>query len=566
MGLEFDTRASSAATMKANRPRNEANMRPTGESEFHHNVTDDFNREPDFSDAVLAVLRFLWSARLWMLGGFLLALVLSVAYFLFTGITKPSVTSYRTAIILTMIGNQDGKYTSGLSYSPNDLRSPAVLTRVYDDNRIADYGVRLSDFASAISIQPYSPTLESTASRFRTQLANTRLTPEERSRLEEQYRNELTAAESHGVTVSFTAPSSWGIPESLGIDIVNDVPKLWADVYVDVLGVSSITNMRTNTELVDLTRIRELDYPLGYDYIESSLERLLERLNDLAAISVIQNASLDPKTPSVADLQRSAQDFEAINIRKILQPLAQVGITRDAEVTSLTFEERIRQLERDEQLAKQRAQIVESARAEESGLNRPDAAANSGSNAGLQQFDAGFLDRIVGLSVSEAGVAYRQSLLDKQIDFSQLATTLASDRAELQQRLNAMRRFDPTQPQAVRLTERFALALDDAAVSINEMWDQSKAIVLEVGDNLIATQGRLYRPIPLPESVETSQFWSSSFLWLAILLMLFAFPMIGLCLFVLFRFVMTQGTAGRGALDNPETVSDSGFKRKVAAE
>jgi hypothetical protein len=521
-----------------------------GHIRHEHGYDGDADHEPGFADLLLSVFRFLWGARLWMFGGLALALLLSVGIFLFMGLLKPTATSYRNAIILTMVGNQDGKYTSGLTYSPNDLRSPAVLAQVFDANHIANYGITLEDFSASISVEPYSPTMESTVSRFRDQLSDKKLEPSERARIEEQFRAEMSAAESHGVTVTFAVPDSWGIPRAIGVQVANDVPKVWADVFVNVLGVASISNMRTTVELVDLKRVEDLDYPLGYDYLELSLGRLTQRLNTLASVPVVQNAIVDADSPSIADLQRIAQDFQAINLQKILRPLVARGVTRDPEVTILTYEARIEQLRREEAVAKERAAIVDAARTEDSSNGAAGAGATAGpvaGGAGLQQFDSGFLDRLVGLSVSEAGVLYRQDLLNKQINYSQEATNLAAERAELTERLKTIREFDLSNPQSKRFADRFAVTLREASVEANRLWELSSQLESKVSDSVLATQGRLYRPIPLPDSVETSHFWASAYLWLAIAALIFMLPLTGLALFVFFRYVAPNSFPSRSA-------------------
>lgn len=102
-------------------------------------VVDDQQGVVTISDAI----RFLWRGRLWVAAAAAIGLLLGLVFVVASAISKPSVTSYRAAITITMLGAEKFEdkakkvkdvltvYPNGAPFAPSDLRSPIVLEAAY---------------------------------------------------------------------------------------------------------------------------------------------------------------------------------------------------------------------------------------------------------------------------------------------------------------------------------------------------------------------------------------------------------------------------------------------------
>ncbi|MGB6118073.1 MAG: hypothetical protein WBF87_07625 [Mesorhizobium sp.] len=480
--------------------------------------------EPQSSGAFSDLVGWVWSARAWFLYPALAVALASLAVLVIVTMLAPSTTSYRFTLSLNMPGAADGKYPSGMSYSPSDMRSQSVLSEVYKRNRLDQFGMTDADFASMVAVEAYSPMQESIVDRFRSQLTVRNITPEERQRLGSEFSAALRSAASDGALVTFTVPDNFMLPRELGEKVIADIPAVWSDIYINVLGVGSPALARSESGVLDRDYAKTLDYPMAYDYAAGGLSRLVDRLNDVRAQRGAANAVDPAKNQTALDILNKAQRIRDIEFALVLRPIVDSGLTRDKALTTLSYEYTLAKMKDDEQLALRRADIVAGIVAEGSLNQNADAAVSpsptspapvvplSPSVTSIPQFGDIFIDRIVSMALSGAGADFRQELLKQKLALGESAASIAKERVETERRLNAIKGFDPSNPSMAAAADRFSTALTTVIENINELWMDTNGILQVIGTRNINSDGQLYSSLPTTRAVSRTDTWRSPYL------------------------------------------------------
>lgn len=519
------------------------------EQEQHERSEHD-NGSIGISDVVL----FIWDARYWMVIPALIGVVVSIGLYLFTGLVSPSTTTYQSASSLTMLSKNPSEYPNGSPYAITDVRSPAVLAEVYRRNQVERYGMSLSEFGDSIGVGPYSPLRDAIADRFRVRLSNRQITAQEREAIESEFRTALAAASREGFLVSFTVPDNIKIPSDVGRKVASDVAVVWSEIFVEVLGVAGTTVPKSGAELIDIKLAGSLDYPLAFDYLTDSMNLLKNRLETIATVPGIQTAQLSDGATTIFDLQRRVSNLEAIYVNKVLRPIVDRGVSKNPTLTVLTYENQIERLKVDEQLQQKKAEIVSEIVAEGASADRmlagvaPPAAAQPGvlppmAGISIPQFGDSFIDRIVSMSLTGAGLQNRQDLLRQKLDYANISANLAKERQITEARVAAIRSFGDHE------TSTLITAFDDTMniveSELNQVWKSANTILVTLDSQTLNSQGRLYAPVAIAQEELRSSFLASRFLALMSLAIIGGLAVFGLLLYSLTWVV--QHRTSRGA-------------------
>lgn len=87
------------------------------------------------------LFRSVWASRTWAIVGGLVGAVTAIAVTLAAYVVSPGVVTFRQEVAF-MLQDENGRtYPNGTEFSPNDLRAPIVLQRVYGDLELESYGL-----------------------------------------------------------------------------------------------------------------------------------------------------------------------------------------------------------------------------------------------------------------------------------------------------------------------------------------------------------------------------------------------------------------------------------------
>lgn len=439
-----------------------------------------------------------------VVGALIACIVATSALFLFRFVSPP-VTSYRTGIVITMYGAGPGKYPNGTDFSLTDLRSPVVLDEVFRTNKLSDFGINLADFMGMVSIEAFSPAYNSVTERFRTRLDNKTLTFEERKAVESEFNEALSGLSSKGVLVTLTTSESKKIPELLAKQVVNEVPATWAKIFTERLGVANLPVPVSGAKLINVQFLKELDFPLAYDYLSGQATKLQSQL---AAIESLPGAASFTSVKSgkgIADLKREADAIDQYRLKLNLKPIVDQGLSRDPTVTVLIYKNQINSLEKDagvqSEYSEKVTDVISDFRTNKGTLpvGLPQGAPAM-SPVGTQ-FDGAFVDKIIELSKQGAGVEFEQGLLQKKLEMENLSVGLTDQKNRLIERRDAIVNNTLTNEVRIMLEGKFLAGLELATGELNGLWTDSFGFLDELNNKRLNFDKALYRLIELPDDM-----------------------------------------------------------------
>lgn len=468
-------------------------------------------------------IRFLWRGRMWVVAAAALGLVLGVVFLVYTAVSKPSITSYRAALALTMKGARPGQYPSGAPFAASDLRSPAVLEEAYRNSNLQSYNFSIGEFSKSITAESYSPNIDIITARFRARAGARNITPEELKTVESAYRQELDAVRNEGILVTFTVDGKFGIPDEVGRKVVNSIPTYWAQEFIDSLGVTAFPVARSEDDLVDAKVVASLDYPLEFDYIEASASQLLNRIKAISEIPNAWNVSVSDPKQTLFDLQRRVNNVRTFQIDKVLRPLVDRGLNREIELTMLAYENRVQVLALDQANDERRSASISSLIRERNAGDNPNGGGqgvsvdgtNSGNGASISTLGDSVVDRIVQLSVSSAGAEFREKLLGQKLEIEDGIADNIKQRQLIERRLAGLRGSNTATDPAkdARLAEVFGVTAAATIAELNAVWKLANEVLSSLNSDRLNEDKTLYNSLPLADSAANSAFYESTFVW-----------------------------------------------------
>ena len=457
------------------------------------------------------LVRSVWQSRTWGVIGGATGLVLAGGAITFQYLSMPSIASFRQDIALRIEG---GAYPNGVAFSTNDLRSPIVLQRVHDEIGLETFDLSLGEFAAGISITPASETYDVVTSRYRDRLANTELTYAERQQVEAEFSEALTASLAAGARVEFVLPAGLTVPTEVGRSVVTAIPNVWADIYINQLGVLDLPIPGSSAELISADFLATLDYPMAYDALEQGLATLLQRVEAAMLLSGAQNLHAGPSGRTLFDVRRDVSQIERYSLEYVLAPLTELGLNKSPDVTTAAYRYQIEELSRDIRLAEENASVIDTAlntRSLPSGsimtpavgdpaLSTQDLAPQ---NSIVQQFGPELVDRLVSMSIENASVDFREALINSKLEFERQALELSSQREVYEQRL-ALLSGRVEIPNQDALGDIFDVESSRVASELNAAWSDVEQILAQANLERISHDKELFRFLPARDQVSES--------------------------------------------------------------
>ena len=380
--------------------------------------------------ASLAPLRTLYrSYRLWFqlgtIGLALSGLILTVAIWF----TSPVTTISSIEVSFDFQGAQQGKYSHGLPFSPEDLLDQSLLEKLYEKHQLQQW-LDFNSFKNALSISQLGGALNKLRREYDSKLGNAKLTGLDRQNLEAEFQSRLRTAASSLFTISWTEYGRHARqpPRAVRQKVLEDLPLLWAETAISEKKV-----LLFPTGLPSLVGWTPNEGAMSTDPTET-VASLSRRMNivkkGLAVIELLPGAkqAVLPDGTSLIDVQARLRAFDEQLLPALRQRLFACAASEQALKQLLAILEGIEQEHTGQlSLASDRLKALTqtyqdylagmSADASTSTL----AGANSGTNqvSGETQGQDSFLSQLLDFARSTADQPYRQKWVD-QISQSRL--------------------------------------------------------------------------------------------------------------------------------------------------
>ena len=502
---------------------------------------------PDEIDLV-RLLQLIVDTRIWVV----LGLVLLTAGFwtaqVLLNLAVPTVYSYSARIDLVFNGVETRQYPNGAPMDINDIISPVVLNRVYEQSNLADR-IDRGDFVAAFAVSPYTPDRSLIIEKFAAQAKN--LKQAEIEERQTNLRRELVQSSRSSVEITFS--SIHGLSPRIIEKIMLDVPSEWSRHLIEDIGVIRYDQQMYSNAVINPVLLESVDYLIAFEML---LERIRLLRKNLAKLSGLPNGFVvrdDVTALTVPDLTQAVNDVEQYRIIPLMNPVRTLGIAKNRSVVQLFFENVLIELtrSRDIDIEKKRNVVdtYDNYLKYEQQTATIDTEGRGAVSSGLMipQFGAEFLDRIVEMTNAGDDIDYRQELNSRQL---LIANQIAEQNAEISRVKTILDVLSKSyaSSSSVQLRERYAsevvVQLPAILEELNGYFAISTRIYSKLSQAQLGHGGKLFR---LSDGqVERSQSnhilrWANIrlYLILAFLLVVVTVPT------VMIRNAMKTGTGAR---------------------
>jgi len=321
-------------------------------------------------------------------------------------------------------GAEKGEYPNKTKFNIADIISAPVLTRVWRDDRLSDY-VPFGDFSRSVFVLESNPQYEQLAAEYQSRLADPKLSPVDRERLQKDFESKAESIAKNEYTINLDRTSSTrSIPEPLARKVLLDTLNAWADFAVNQQHVIAYEVSVLSPEILTPSTIEQNDLIAAIEVLSAKTNRLIINVQ---RIEKLPGATLARTPEDHVSLEEVRIRLDEI-VRFQLDPLVaavlnspELPINRATTIqfleSQLAYDQR--QLEAAQRLAdsiRDAIAIYEQQPSTEPAATNvapktPDQ--SKGNEAVMPQLTDTFLDRLVMMTGRAADAQYRQRVVEE---------------------------------------------------------------------------------------------------------------------------------------------------------
>ncbi|MDM8349806.1 hypothetical protein P8H27_13000 [Pseudomonas sp. sp1636] len=396
-----------------------------------------------------------WAARSRVVTALLMVFALYCSYIAVSYFTSAKTVRYSAVFDLNFEGLSMGTFPNGSLFLMSDIINPAVLNRVYLENQLEEQGLKLDDFRRGVNIQPYAPDYALIRSKYEARLNDKKLSTAEIADLQVNMTTELKAARSSNVSISLQLLEKHSLPEVVANKVLLDIAQVWANRAINEQGVLKPSIPVYSERIFNKERFENLDYLLGIDLLLNSIKLVRGNIQTLKDEPNASTLIDDESGFTLADLDKAIDDVAQYDIRQIIDPIKELGISRNPQVVELYYSRRLGDLQQEEAMWQLRAQAIRNALGSYSkdanNVSTNNTASGAQNNMAPQLGDA-FLDRLLEVSRQGSDLEFRQKLTQDVLDYEYKAIDIQQQVADIQRILGT---FGGEETQANELRDSY---------------------------------------------------------------------------------------------------------------
>ncbi len=393
----------------------------------HHS---DMQAEEYFGEAPISLSHFVNTIRKY--AGVITISLLSIALAYLIVATTAYLLGARQKLLsvpfrLEFKGAAEGQYPNNLKFSVADITATPVLLNVYNADALGRF-VSFDQFSRSIFVLESNRELERLTAEYATKLADPKLTPVDRDRIEREFEAKRASISKSDYAIQYLATGSSRIPNSVVNKALSDVLSTWArraaiekkvlDYQVAIISPMAIDSITVNDGdyLVPLLLLRQ---------------RVNEAVADAKSVEDVPGAKLvriPSRRLSITDIRAHLDEILRFRLEPLISKAHRFGGTgasaADIVKAQLEYDQRaLTEAEMRESALRNALLTYESENTvprdvTAASVNRPAASDNAAAGragAGetvMPQLSDTFIDRIVDLTTRTGDREYRQKLTD----------------------------------------------------------------------------------------------------------------------------------------------------------
>jgi hypothetical protein len=403
---------------------------PPAERPSHEHEPEGFDEFDTPRPFLGPLLRLLHPYRRVIEGVIWLSVLLVVAGGLMAWIALPVQRTASLEFRIDFDGIQEGKYPNGTKFSTEDLLSDPVLRRVYDENGLQKYA-KFERFRASLFVKSSNKELELLELEYSGRLADPKLQPIDRQRLEREFREK--AASSKSGTFSLVLARNERLRQmdkALMEKVLRGVLGAWADDAAKTRGALNYELPIYSKAMIQKDLLRSEDYLPGVDMLRTKVNRVIGSVDRLMKVSGVQVLRLPGSGPSLPEVRVRLEDLNTFRIAPMIGLLRTSGLSKNPASTLRYIENRLFDVRQNETLAQDQERKVKDAfgvyvgsegrgTGLAAGKAMTEGSAGTGREMGtaavIPQFGESFIDRLMQLANRNTDVSFRQDLTERMI-------------------------------------------------------------------------------------------------------------------------------------------------------
>ena len=409
--------------------------------------------EPDYTDDEVSLKPYfetLWSYRRVIaaaVGGVVtLYLVGVLLVLLIAPVERVGSVQFR----LLFEGAEKGEYANGTPFSASEIVASPVLTEVFKANDLQRFG-KYEDFEPSVFVLQSDLDLDLLSYEYRARLADTKLSPVDRTRIEEEFRRKRDALLDPVFTISMRRQERLKtLPRDLMNKVLLDILATWAKQADERKGATKYNVDVLSPNILQRDILDREDYLIAIDILRAKTARVLATIEEIGELPGAKTIRVGEKRVALAEVRAGLEDVVRFKLEPLLGLVRSEGITKNPRALMHYADNQLFQLRQEQQESTIRLQALQASVREfssRSGELSGDAtkAGAAGSGAGTaggavtHQLDKSFLDQIMSLSTAKDEFEYRRDITDRAISESEKMAARGREAAYYEDLARALR-------------------------------------------------------------------------------------------------------------------------------
>lgn len=340
--------------------------------------------------------------------------VAAIAYYLLSPAERLTYQRFR----LDFNGAERGVYPNGSKFSANEIISPQVLQKTYENNNLSKY-LAFGDFSRSIFVLVSNMEYERLAADYQSRLSDPKLSPVDRERLEKDFDLKLESVSKNEFSINFARSlTSGSVPEALARKVLSDMLVNWADIAVNEQHVFVYDLSVLSPEVLRPTAAEDDDAVASIEILRSKALHIWDNVWEIRQLPSANLARTPDDHVSLEELQLRIEEIIRFQLDPLMAAAVAGGLANPRKTVvflenQLAYDQRLLEAQQRRADATRTALMMYSEpRSQENVGTVPERRNTPGSEPVMAQLSDNFLDRIFTLAGRSADIQYRQKLVD----------------------------------------------------------------------------------------------------------------------------------------------------------
>jgi hypothetical protein len=440
-------------------------------------------------------------------------------------------------------GADQGKYPNDTPFSSAEIVATSVLEQVFKANELQRY-MDFADFKASMFALESNPDLELLSYEYQTKLADPKLTPVDRARIEDEFKKKRLSLKSADYSLNFRRSERMEkLPALLVTKVLDDTLTQWARQAREQKGALKYDIPIFSNNILQRDVVAREDYLIAVDILRTKVSKILFNIDSISEVPGAALMRTGKSHLSLAEIRLNLEDLLRFDIEPSISLIMSSRLSKDPMRARMYLQDQLRQIVLFREQAQQRIKAVQDPLREyvtqtggqqaggpSSGRGAGGSQTPSNAPTMIPQFGESFLKQLVDMSMQNNDAKYRQELTDRVIDEGLKLAVLEKEHSYYQALATSLSGWVKT-PEGSPESKALVARLDKSYETVASSLDEVIAIYDELSTKNL-NPGTLLYSVTAPAAVRSER--AISVRSLALLAMLaFAFSVVaivGACL------------------------------------